>query len=131
MELITSAQIKKLWTMAKQLNLTSEAMHQIVMELTGVESVKAMSKAAANHLIDIFDGHISGKYGSDIATNKQLFAIESYRAELGWDSEHLRSFISRTSGVHHIQWLDRKAASKVITGLSKTLEHQRKKVVAQ
>ncbi len=131
MELITDAQMKKLWAMSKQLNLTSEIVHQLVMELTGQGRVKGMSKADANHLIDIFDEHLSGKYGSDMATNKQLYAIERYRSSLGWDDDHLANFVFKVSGIQHIQWLDRKAASKVITGLSNTLEYQRKKAISQ
>lgn len=60
----------------------------------------------------------------DRPTPAQLATIERLAASLGLSDQALAVFVRRTTGISSVQWLDRRGASAVITGLGRWAHSQ-------
>lgn len=114
---------------AKKLGLDEEARRAVQAMVTGKESCAEMSERELVMLIDHW-----GRAGADVraalpeggdapgmATRWQLATLERLAWEMGWDDglmdERLLRFVRRSAKVERVQWLDKRAASAVISGL--------------
>jgi hypothetical protein len=119
---ISGAQMRLIHVLAKQLGMDSDQLHETVAGVTGgKESLKALSKAEANEVIDHLDksgGQITRKkkprrrkpsLPPDVlpmksraqmqqATHAQLQLIQALEAELGWsdDPRRLKGLVLKT-----------------------------------
>lgn len=125
---ITKPQLRKLFAMAKQMGMDKEDLSGLVFNLTGSDSISSMTKAQASRLIDYLVDRSRGDYRPTAASQAQLYKIRTLLDELGWgnDIKRLRGFIKRTAGVENERWLDAAGAWKVIEGLKKILQRQKK-----
>jgi len=114
---------------AKQAGCASEEDRRAIQQMvTGKASCADMTERELVRLIDHW-----GRMGSDVraaaprgaeapmATRWQLATIERLAWELGWeqglDDARLLRFVQRTAKIDLVRWLDRAAASRVISGL--------------
>jgi len=119
---ITSAQMRKIYGLAKVHNLDSETLHALVYKITYKESIKTLTIAEAIKVIDSLDGKKSGTAG--MITYKQQRFIEGLAKDIGWkdgfgnlNSEKLNAWLHKRYGISHIRWLPVKKASDAIEGL--------------
>lgn len=89
--------------------------------LIGQVSIKALTKGEAALLIDeLCRRSEQDRRREGMATKRQLWTIQQYRAQLGWDEKHMRNFIQKTTGVASENWLTLRTASHVISALAST-----------
>lgn len=118
LEMITEAQIKKIWYESKQLGLSEDVLYEVVETLTDKKHLHDLTKKEGILLIDLLLQHKRDSVERPgMATSRQLWKIEQLRQELGWHQERLRNHIKKYSHVEHLMWLDAKAASDIITGM--------------
>lgn len=115
---------------AKQAGCVEEAERRAVQQMvTGKASCAEMSERELVRLIDHW-GRVGAQVraalpdGGDVpgmVTRWQLATLERLAWEMGWDEglkdERLLRFVRRTAKVERIQWLEKAAASAVISGL--------------
>jgi len=124
-ELITKPQIRKLWTVAKQLGMDDVDLRGLVFNMTGSDHISTITKAQAGRLIDYLVDRSRGDYRPRAVSKQQLYMIRKLAAELGWDDpRRLAGFIKRQTGVDSERWLDAGGAWKVIEGLKKMLKRE-------
>jgi len=126
-EMITTPQIRKIWYEAKQLGLTDDDMHEMISSEFRVDSVKKLTKSEAIYLIDVLVKYTgNSKHRPGMATPMQLWRIEELRKQLGWEPNGIKGFIKKNAHVEDIKWLTDKAASGIITGLTRVLKYREK-----
>lgn len=131
---ITQAQMRKIYAMAKELNLDNDLLHSLVFSLTGMEHMSALRKMEAVNVIDELEYRKTGQrkkntYRANRATQDQIYKIKRLEKELRWSDNprRLKGFIRKYAKVDNLDWLTFKNASDIIEGMKKLLERERKK----
>lgn len=122
---------------AKQAGCASEEDRRAIQQMvTGKASCAEMTERELVRLIDHW-----GRMGSDVraaapqaadgmATRWQLATIERLAWELGWeqglDDARLLRFVQRTAKIDSVRWLEKAAASSVISGLMRWKRQRRR-----
>ncbi|MEW6423159.1 MAG: phage protein GemA/Gp16 family protein [Bacillota bacterium] len=127
----TKAQIKKIWITAKQLGMDEVDLRGLVGNLTGANSVQAMTKAQAIRLIDYLLDRQNKDYRPEMASRQQIWKIKQLAAELGWQDHQLKGFLRKYAGVESLRWLDARRAYNAIEGLKKLKERITQKNAAE
>lgn len=129
---ITTAQIRKIFKLAKERALDNDTLHSYIYSITTKSSIKELTIIEAIKIIDSLEENKS--VSESIASYKQLKFINSLAFQLGWTDENkkvdenlLNSFIKKHYNVDNIKWLDKKIASKVIEGMKVLLKKDKKK----
>lgn len=127
-------QIRKIYAVAKELDIDNELLHTITLNVTGKESISVLTNSQAIQLIDELEYKKTGvkkksAYRSNRATEDQIYKIRALETALGWESnpKRLKAFMKKYSRVDNIQWLTFEAASNLIEALKKVEERERKK----
>ena len=126
-QLVTAAQIKKLWAMSKEAGLSQEELYAFVEDTSGKKSMKELTKEEAIGVIDTLNKLLGNEQRVGMATKKQLWTIDQFRTRLGWDEKRMVAFSHKTTGIMSIRWLTSAAASNVIVGLIKVTHWQNRK----
>lgn len=122
-ELITAAQVKKIWAVARhQLGWDEDLLRTVVENITGSNRISALTKHQANRVIDDLDARANGRPG--MATKRQIWKIRRLEAELGWDQnpKRLRAFLKKYYKVERPEWLRFQSAWRAIESLKRIKE---------
>jgi hypothetical protein len=121
---ITAAQRRKIWAAAKQRGLDEDDLREIVRQITGQTSTKALTIHEAVRIIDRLEGKPEkpAATGNQIS-EKQLWKIRELEKALGWDdnSKRLEAFVKKYAHVDKLPWLTKYQAIKIIDGLKAVL----------
>lgn len=118
---ITTAQIKMLYGLARKNGMDSDMLHARVYEVTGSDSIKALSASAAARVID----GLLGKQQSDTrATNAQVGIILGLADKLGWSKQpdRLRGWLRSRWEVELPGWLNSYQARECIEAMKAMLK---------
>jgi len=126
---ITTAQMRKIYALAKEKGLDNEILHDYVRNLTSKSSLKHLSIREAITVIDTLSGKTVSTGG--MITFKQQHYIEGMAKKLGWlddegklHQERLGAWLYKKYGISHIGWLTAKKASDAIEGLKAMLARE-------
>jgi len=138
--MITGKQLKIIWTLARQLGMDSEVLHEMVFQVTGKDSLKKLSVSEAAGVIEglVDDGAKARRKRKprrklpanvvELITGEQIRLIEYLVDQLGWDNpKQLTGFNRRVIKKERI--LTNKEASKVIEGLKAMVNRKTRKEV--
>lgn len=131
---ITSAQIKKIYATAKELNLDNELLHTFIFNMIGCEHISALTIYEANQIIDELEYKKTGvrkqQYRSNMATDDQIYKIHALERELEWNDNprRLRGFMRKYCKTDNEKWLTFDKASKLIEALKKVVDREKKKL---
>jgi hypothetical protein len=131
---ITSAQIKKIYATAKELNLDNDLLHTFIFNMIGCEHISALTIYEANQIIDELEYKKTGvrkqQYRSNMATDDQVYKIHALERELGWNDNprRLRGFMRKYCKTDNEKWLTFDKASKLIEALKKVVDREKKKL---
>lgn len=114
-EKITAAQRKKLFAVIRELDFSQDILYSYIDQDAGKEHVSDLTKREAATLIDKLVSLQGNRKG--MATNRQLWKIDSLSQELGWNEKSLMKFVEKYAKVSHMRWLTKTSASAIITGL--------------
>lgn len=119
-ELITKAQIRKIWVEAKGLGFEKEMIYEVIYSRFNKEHLSDLTKEEASTLIDRLvkaseETRIDKVQG--MMTQNQEWKIEDYRIKLGWNRKQLKAFIKKFAHIDHTNWLTVNQASNIIEGL--------------
>lgn len=130
-------QIRKIYSVAKELGIDNELLHTMTLNTTGVKSIALLTNIQAITLIDELEYKKTGikkktVYRSNRATDDQIYKIKALESNLGWEDnpKRLKGFMKKYSRVDEIKWLTFEAASKLIEALKKVQERERKKTLS-
>ena len=134
---ITEKQLKIIWTLARQLGMDSELLHEMVFEVTGKDSLKKLTVPEAVGIVDglVDDGAKIRKKRKprrdlpenvvELLTGKQIRLIEYLVDQLGWENPNqLTGFNRRVIKKERI--CTKQEASKIIEGLKAILDRKQK-----
>lgn len=134
---ITNKQLKMIWTLARQLGMGSELLHEMVFDVTGKDSLKKLTIPEAVGVIEglVDDGARIRKKRKprrklpmnvvELITGEQIRLIEYLVDQLGWNNpKQLTGFNRRVIKKERICTI--KEASKVIEGLKAILNRKQK-----
>ena len=129
----TTPQIRKIYALAKELNLDNELLHDFMKNTIKEKSISKLTNIQAITLIDELEYKKTGIrkkkiYRSNRATEAQEGKILALEKELGWNEnpKRLKGFIKKYSRVEDINWLTFEATSNLIEALKKVLERVKK-----
>lgn len=131
---ITQAQMRRIFVLARERGLDNDLLHAHALTMLGKESLKTLTVSEAVRLIDSLDGKQQGNR----ITKRQMQYIEVLCISLGWtddtgkvDAKVLNAFIEKQYGISRLPWMSVKQASKLIEGLKKLQEKDKKKGAKQ
>lgn len=129
----TTPQIRKIYALAKELNLDNELLHDFMNNAIKEKSISKITNIQAITLIDELEYKKTGVrkkkiYRNDRATEDQIYKIQALEKELSWNEnpKRLKGFMKKYSRVEDINWLTFEAASNLIEALKKVLERVKK-----
>ena len=121
MVMITKAQIKKIWALAREMQLDEDLLRAVVEDVSGSESISKLSKQQAIWIIDRLKK--TGRAG--MATQKQIWKMKQLAIQLGWAHEkRLTGFVKKYAQVERLEWITAAQAWRIIEGLKKVLVRQ-------
>lgn len=130
----TYKQIRKIYSVAKELDIDNDLLHTITLNTIGVESIALLTNRQAIQLIDELEYKKTGirkesTYRGNRATEDQIYKIKALESSLGWEANpnRLKSFMKKYSRVEDVKWLTFEAASNLIEALKKVEEREQKK----
>ncbi len=118
---ISAGQMKKLWLSAKRVGLTDAELHQLVAEMMGKESIRALTCEEAARVIDSLVAAGADRAGTprpgrqrreplppnviELATEKQIDMISRLLWHLGWqaDDQYFRACVRQSIGRENIR----------------------------
>jgi hypothetical protein len=126
---ISKDQIKLIWVLARQLDLDSDELHEVVAGITGKDSIKALSVGEGIEVVNTMiraGGRVKKKRKPrrklppnvvEIVTSEQLSYINYLEKRLGWQDnpERLGGFVKRIIKREVVR--TKQEGSKVIQGL--------------
>lgn len=131
MQTITTAQMRKIFMLARERGLSNELLHDHVFTMTGKESLKTLTISEA---VQVIDSLCDSGIAADRITPKQLHYIKGLSHDLHWTEESgalnektLNTFIEKQYDLSSVKWLSVKQAAKVIEGLKALLAKDRAK----
>ena len=114
----TAAQIRKIWVTAKFLDISEEALRDVVEAETGQRHISALGKYEAIRVIDRLCkiAQVPGR-----ASPQQRWLIRKLAGELGWNENpaRLRGFLKKYFHIDDVRWLTPDKAWRVIEALKK------------
>jgi hypothetical protein len=134
---VTPAQIRKLWISAKSLGMTDLELHQVVADLTGKDSIRALTCEEASRVINklVAGGAEPSRAPQpsrerrpplpenviELATEKQIGMISRLLWHLGWqvDDQYFRACVRQSIGRENIR--TKREAANVINMLKAKL----------
>lgn len=125
-----SAQIKNIWGLSKELNLSKDNLYDTIEGLTGKDSMRQLSTKELNKVImelgRMKDGH---KKKGQLASDKQVWKVHELEKQLGWSGEpaRLKGYLKKRFGVENIRWMTSQQAWKAIEGLKKMADREEDK----
>ncbi|ABR46623.1 hypothetical protein Amet_4387 [Alkaliphilus metalliredigens QYMF] len=130
MEVITGLQIKKIWATAREIGLEKEDLYTIIYRESKKESMKQLTKAQANKVIDAMVRPKKKKKqkrtddGGRSSTKAQRQTIYRMTEELGWnnDNDRINGFVKKMFEVERLEWLDGYGCSRLIEILKKMIK---------
>lgn len=125
-EKIRPAQLRKIFAVARELNLDDDLLHTIVYGVTGKERLSKMTKHEASLIIDDLERRAGRGRNAALATKKQLYKIRCLEEQLGWQDNpnRLRKFCLKYAGVEDPRWLTKDKAWRIIEGLKSLAARQ-------
>lgn len=133
--------IRTLWAIAKsaELRMTDEDLYAVIYRETQKESMKKLTQDEINtcaRVLQNMKDSVSGgthtkrtDVGGNSRTVQLRRKIYKLTEELGWNDnpQRIQGFVKRMTGVDRLEWLNETQCTKVIEGLKKILERQKKK----
>lgn len=118
---ISAAQLKMIWGVARRNDIEESTLRAKVAQISGQESLKALSVRQAAELIDSLQG--KREPSPYRASRGQQAAIQSLAEQLGWDDpKRLRGWILSRYGVERLEWLGHDKARSCIESLKAMLK---------
>lgn len=125
MESISAAQIKLMYGVSRKLGMDNDALHALVRNLTGKESVKTLTRYEGVCVINQLKRKAGDEEPGDRANKGQLHIIYGLARKLGWleDSEgvtadtRLRAFCEKRYGVSHPRFLNETQTNNIIQAM--------------
>ena len=129
MSKITSAQLRKIYALAKARGLDCDTLHAHIYAVTKKESIKELSVMQAVKVIDSLEGIDTNRI-----SNRQKDYILSLAKTLNWvnddksvNIETVAGFIEGQTGIKEINWLTKKQASKILEAMKAIAERDKLK----
>nr|DAZ25999.1 MAG TPA: Protein of unknown function (DUF1018) [Caudoviricetes sp.] len=116
--------MRALWATARQYDIDSDLLHQMVFSEFAIEHISALTEAEGRYIIDKIKGKETEKpTPPGMITAAQKKYIQDMAHTLGWDDNpnRLQGFLHKYAGIDNIDWLTVGQASKVIEGLKSLL----------
>ncbi|MDD5451505.1 MAG: DUF1018 domain-containing protein [Desulfovibrionales bacterium] len=127
--MISKDQIKLIWVLARQLDLNSDELHEVVAGITGKDSIKALSVGEGIEVVNTMiraGGKVKKKRKPrrklppnvvEMVTGEQLEFIRFLEGRLGWQDnpQRLKAFVRRIIKREVVR--TKQEGSKVIQGL--------------
>lgn len=134
MSKITTAQLRKIYVLARERAMDDDLLHLHIQNLTHKEHIRELTVMEAIWVIDSLEGR-PREPKKEPATSRQMWFMRKLLVELGWADENgeadmgrLDGFLRERFGVAHHKWLDKSKASQVIEALKAMLERQQEGV---
>lgn len=128
----TPAQLRRIYGLARERGLDDEMLHSYIFNLTGKESLKALTIREAASVIDALQP--SGGMVAGSITAKQEKYMLALAKELGWvdtkgaaDRKILDAFAMKNYKKYAVRWLTVQEAGKMIEGMKAILEKDKKR----
>lgn len=128
---INNLQMRKIYAMAKELDMDNELLHAFIKNNVQKEHISELSKYEAMDVIDRMDEMKTGvkkakAYRSNMATQDQIYKIKALEKELGWNDnpKRLKAFTKKYAGVENLNWLTFSKASNLIESLKKVTKRE-------
>lgn len=124
---LTTDQRSKIFALQRQQGMSKSDLYAVVAQISGGDSISALSKEQAIRLIDRLE-HLGGKPlpqpREHRATDAMLGKIRQLEQVLGWADEpkRLQGFIKKLTGVERASWLTKKQGAIVIEAMKKMYE---------
>jgi len=115
LKLITPAQIKKIYALARERGVDNDALHAVVHNIALKDSIKALFVTEAAKVIDRLNG--ADDRPCDMMSAAQEKYIKGLFSVLDWDDDKIRPWLHNRFAVDHMRWLTVSKAAKVIEGL--------------
>ena len=126
MSKITSAQLRKIYALAKARGLDCDTLHAHIYAVTKKESIKELSVMQVIYSLEGID--------TNRISNRQKDYILSLAKTLNWvnddksvNIETVAGFIEGQTGIKEINWLTKKQASKIIEAMKAIAERDKLK----
>ena len=119
---INKRQISKIWAAARERGVDRDDVYALVLQMSGQDSIKGMTQAQANKVIDRIVGTCSQpEYQEQGRITTQFMRKKVYMltVELGWDKnpKRLEGFCKRLFKVEKVEWLDERQCYQLIETL--------------
>lgn len=140
--LITQKQIARIWTTAAEIGMSRDAVYDLCWTMTKQTSLRMVSKKQAIKIIEELEvkagrGKGSAQGQANVTPGrlsyKQLVLIQQLEAKLGWQGnpKRLAGYCKRITGSEHVEWINVKQASALITALKRLIADQAKRAQQQ
>lgn len=124
-KILSPAQIKCIYTLARKGGLDNDTLHVLVNNLTGKDSIKLLASRDAAQVIDALKRLIGQEPAAprDRASDAQAAKILSLAAELGWadDPCRLRSWLESRYHASHPRFLNKANTNNCIQAMKAML----------
>lgn len=107
----------------KELNLSDEEYHRILIDAAGVTSAKDLDDQRFRDLMNNFARTHRFQINHQGMTLRQLLFIKSLAQQLYWEKQHLENFLFKYYHKNDLVKLTREEASKVIESLKHIKAH--------
>ncbi len=119
---ITKQQIRMIWVLCHRLGLDEQPLHGLAQAVTGVSSIRQLSRPQAARLIEMLLKKAGFKTQDfprrpGLNTPHQLAYIQGLATQLGWQEEHTLSLAKRMYHVRRLRGLGVRQASGLIEAL--------------
>jgi hypothetical protein len=132
--MINGAQRGAIFALAKVAGLDNDALHDVVKQITGADSISALTSWQAGQVIESLKRQTGQDAPWGWMSDGQRWKAYALCRELGWvteagevDVKRLEAFVRSRFGVAKLQWVNVETASKVINGLNAMLKRARSK----
>lgn len=125
-------QLKSIWGLSKQLEMTKEDVYGLLYQQTGKEGMTECTETELSRTIQamvMLKERRTNRPG--MITGRQKYKIHELEKALGWEDNKLRlkAFVKKYYHADSIDWLHERAASDLIESLKKLRESQQEETV--
>lgn len=122
---MSAGQRRCIYALAKAAGVESDALHDVVDQVTGVESIAELTSCQAGKVIEHLKELAGQAAPGGWMTDAQRGKVYALCREMGWltdngavDEKRLEGFIRARFGIARLQWVRMDVAGKAINALS-------------
>ena len=111
-----------IWALARSLGLGSDKLHEVVMEVTGKDSLRKLTQREKNQVTRTLRYALRHSYTIDQEQKNKIYKLGFL---LHWNCKQIRGFVKVVVKKTDVNILQREEASKVIEGMKAILKRER------